>query len=77
MYNENNDICCDKCSKVCSRMLMVKNSIWLHICDDRRDFICPDCMEQRLGRKFKKEDVKSNIPANIWWYMEHDMLYKK
>lgn len=38
-------------------MVMLKNELWLSIAQ-RRDILCVDCIEKRLGRQLTFDDLK-------------------
>lgn len=52
------------------KMVMLKDELWLSICDDVEDVLCNDCIEKRLGRKINIDDLKLSygdtyIPCNL------------
>ena len=59
-------------------MVMIKDELWMQICDKKEDAYCDCCMEKRLGRKITPDDFKSSsfgmrmIPCNAMW-----LQYKK
>jgi hypothetical protein len=54
-------------------MVMVKDELWMKICDNKEDALCDCCMEKRLKRKITQEDFKTStcgfdmIPCNSAW----------
>ena len=52
-------------------MVMLKDDIWKSICDADSDSYCDTCIEERLGRKIKKNDFKlfegGMIICNSFW----------
>ncbi|MES2287643.1 MAG: hypothetical protein V4547_18250 [Bacteroidota bacterium] len=64
-------------------MVMLKDSLWLGVCDHWDDALCDNCIEKRLGRKIWVTDFKLTegykfhpprmIPCNVMW-VEHQKL---
>ena len=53
-------------------MVMLKDELWLQVCDDDKDFICDVCIEKRLGREIGLEDLKRHGHryahcTALWW----------
>lgn len=49
---------CDDCNSF-SVYMILHDDIWKSICNDELDlFLCPKCMEVRLGRKLSLTDLK-------------------
>ncbi len=39
-------------------MVMLKNALWVSVCDDYKDAYCDHCIENRLGRVISENDFK-------------------
>ncbi len=50
---------------------MLKDRLWVKICDSESDAICDKCIEKRMGRPILESDFKTTygnpIPCNQWW----------
>jgi hypothetical protein len=70
---------CQECKKdiwVDDNMAMLKEELWLSIAN-KEDVLCDSCIEKRLGRKLKKEDLKPDVLCNIWYMQEHPLMEAK
>ena len=83
------DLTCKDCKEWTAAdedMFMVNDEIWDEY-GNKKDMLCPGCLEKRMGRKLKKGDVSdySDAPVNIenpyiqnlteGWYDEEDTYY--
>ena len=51
------------------KMVMLKDSLWVEVCDDWLDCLCSDCIEVRMGRKIQRSDFKGIcLPCNEAWF---------
>lgn len=57
-----NRIECKNCGNP-SAALMLHDDLWLSIVNDRKDFLCLVCIEEKLGRAIKANDL-NNAPIN-------------
>lgn len=71
---------CDDCGTeifVDNNMVMLEDNLWKSISEEpEEESYCDCCIEDRLGRKIKKNDLKlpsdgmgfeGMIPCNYWW----------
>lgn len=62
-----NTLPCDNCGKDCFKdpkdYYMVNDTVWLSVMPTKQGILCMDCLETKLGRKLKAEDIP-NCPLN-------------
>ncbi len=68
-------------------MVMLHNHVWSKICDNVEDILCHKCIEHRLGRPIKAEDLgyantvwdedqeKGPIGCNVTFAATHNLIY--
>lgn len=61
---------CGKTVYVDENMVMLKDSLWLTYFNPR-DFYCPDCIEDRLGRDLCLLDLKESNPPCNQFFIEY------
>ncbi len=52
-------IVCDECSARWPAFVILLDELWLSICKHKKEFLCVDCIERRLGRRLTWDDLKS------------------
>lgn len=50
--------CCDGCGERDPVMVIIHDSLWAAIAKHRKEFLCLQCMEQRLGRPITPNDLR-------------------
>ena len=63
------DLICKDCREwglVDADMFMVNDEIWGEH-GNEEDILCPPCLESRMGRKLKKDDISNyaDVPVNL------------
>jgi hypothetical protein len=60
---------CEKCGTLVyldSKMVILEEKLWLkHF--NKKDVLCDECIEEKLGRKITLKDLKLDVPVNEWW----------
>jgi len=79
---------CETCGAVIAvnkaNMVMIKEDLWLAIAE-KKEILCPECIEQRLGRKIMSKDLKyssqnimfseGKIPVNMLFAESRNLIY--
>ena len=78
---------CDICGKELQDELMLNNEVWGNICEKAGNLpysqsftlLCPDCIENLLGRKVEISEFVINgsiFPINYWYLKKNKLLEK-
>ena len=78
---------CDICGKELQDELMLNNEVWGNICEKAGNLpysqsftlLCPDCIENLLGRKVEISEFVRNgsiFPINYWYLKKNKLLEK-
>lgn len=78
---------CDICGKELRDELMLNNEVWGNICEKAGNLpysqsftlLCPDCIENLLGRKVEISEFVRNgsiFPINYWYLKKNKLLEK-
>jgi len=63
MIDKGRTLTCKDCSQF-PHPYMTRDSLWKEI--GAPDFLCIPCLERRLGRDLRQQDLTPNTPANAW-----------
>lgn len=65
---------CEHCGTVIhrfKRMVMLHDELWQKVSQFRINILCDRCIEKILGRKLTINDLKPDIPINMWYIQDH------